>query len=134
MIARNHTVEMPYYLNLALDSGLKPSEISEMITHLAFYSGWGNAMSAVTVAKGVFAERKIPADQLAQVSPKLLPLNEASEQQRATSVSQNFDAVAPGVVQYTTDVLFLDLWQRPDLSAARPQPGDHQCAGRDRRL
>ncbi|MDT8068752.1 MAG: carboxymuconolactone decarboxylase family protein, partial [Terriglobia bacterium] len=40
LIARNQTVQMPYYLNLALDNGVKPSEISETITHLAFYSGW----------------------------------------------------------------------------------------------
>src|SRR6516165_2509801 len=59
LIARNQMIEMPYYLNLALDNGVKPREISEMITHLAFYSGWGNAMSAVAVAKDVFASRKI---------------------------------------------------------------------------
>jgi 4-carboxymuconolactone decarboxylase len=39
LIARSQTVEMPYYLNLALDSGVKPREISEMSTHMAFYSG-----------------------------------------------------------------------------------------------
>ncbi len=44
LIARNQTIEMPFYLNLALDSGVKPREISELITHLAFYSGWANAM------------------------------------------------------------------------------------------
>src|SRR5882757_2724967 len=32
LIARNQTVEMPVYLNLALDSGVKPGEISEIIT------------------------------------------------------------------------------------------------------
>lgn len=42
----------------------KPREILEIITHLAFYSGWENAMSAVAVAKVVFAHRKIGADQL----------------------------------------------------------------------
>src|SRR4051794_35718714 len=47
LIARSETVEMPSYLNLALDNGVKPREISEIITHLAFYSGWSNAMSAV---------------------------------------------------------------------------------------
>src|SRR6201987_4465310 len=47
LIARNQTIEMPYHFNLALDSGVKPREISEMITHLAFYAGWANAMSAV---------------------------------------------------------------------------------------
>jgi 4-carboxymuconolactone decarboxylase len=36
LIARNQTIEMPYYLNLALDNGVKPGEISEIITHLAF--------------------------------------------------------------------------------------------------
>ena len=64
LIARNQTIEMPYYFNLALDNDVKPREISEIITHLAFYSGWANAMSAVAVAKDVFANRKIGADQL----------------------------------------------------------------------
>src|SRR6266852_1848563 len=36
LVARNQTVEMPFYFNLALDRGLKPSELSEIITHLAF--------------------------------------------------------------------------------------------------
>jgi 4-carboxymuconolactone decarboxylase len=116
LVARNQTIEMPYYLNLALDSGVKPAEISELITHLAFYSGWGNAMSAVAVTKEVFAKRGIKAEQLAQVSPKLLPLNEAWEADRKTRVGQQFGNVAPGVVQYTTDVLFRDLWLRPDLA------------------
>jgi len=47
LIARNQTIEMPYHFNLALDNGVKPREISEIITHLAFYAGWANAMSAV---------------------------------------------------------------------------------------
>src|SRR5947209_18708021 len=54
LIARNQTIEMPYYFDLALDNGVKPREISEIITHLAFYSGWANAMSAATEAKDVF--------------------------------------------------------------------------------
>ena len=33
LIARNQTIEMPYYINLALDNGLKPREISEITTH-----------------------------------------------------------------------------------------------------
>src|SRR4051794_29320019 len=57
LIARNQTIEMAQYMNLALDNGLKPREISEIITHLAFYSGWANAMSAVGVAKNIFAMR-----------------------------------------------------------------------------
>jgi 4-carboxymuconolactone decarboxylase len=116
LIARNQTIEMPYYLDRALDEGVKPREISEIITHLAFYSGWSNAMAAVAVAKDVFARRGIGPDQLPQASPPLLPLDEAAEAQRAERVGQQFGAVAPGVVQYTTEVLFRDLWLRPDLA------------------
>ncbi len=116
LIARNQTVEMARHIALALDNGLKPGEISEIITHLAFYSGWANAMAAVAVTEDVFAQRGIGPDQLPAVSPQPLPLNEAAEAQRATGVQQNFGQVAPGVVQYTTDLLFKDLWLRPDLA------------------
>jgi len=116
LIARNQTVQMGYYINLALDNGVKPSEISEIITHLAFYSGWENAMSAVISAKDVFHQRGISPDQLPPATVQLLPLNEMAEKQRATNVEQNFGAVARGVVQYTTDVLFRDLWLRPGLA------------------
>jgi 4-carboxymuconolactone decarboxylase len=116
LVTRNQTIDMPFYLNLALDNGVKPRELSEMITHLAFYSGWENAMSAVAVAKEVFAQRGIKADALAAASPKLLPLDEAAEAQRASRVDQQFGTVAAGVVHYTTDILFRDLWLRPDLA------------------
>jgi 4-carboxymuconolactone decarboxylase len=116
LIARSQSVEMTNYLNHALDNGVKPAEISEIITHLAFYSGWGNAMSAIAVAKDVFAARKITADQLPAASPQLLALNEAAEADRAARVGQQFGAAVPGIVQYTTDVLFRDLWLRPDLA------------------
>ena len=116
LIARNQTIEMPYYMNLALDNGVKPREISEIITHLAFYSGWANAISAGHVAKDVFAQRQIAVDQLPPASPALLPLDKDAEAKRATGVQQNFGNVAPGIVQYTTAVLFRDLWLRPDLA------------------
>ena len=116
LIARDQTIEMPYYVNLALDNGVTPREISEIITHLAFYSGWSNAISAVAVAKDVFAPRGIGAGQLPAASPQLLPLDEAAEGQRAARVGEQFGKVAPGIVQYTTDVLFRNLWLRPDLA------------------
>jgi 4-carboxymuconolactone decarboxylase len=96
---------------------VKPSELSELITHLAFYAGWGNAMAAVAVAKDIFAARKIAGDQLSPASPQLLALNEAAEADRAKRVGDLFGAVFPGVTQYTTNVLFRDLWLRPGLAA-----------------
>ena len=116
LIARNQTVELSFHISLALDNGVKPAEIAETITHLAFYAGWGNAVAAVAVAKDVFAARKIGADQPPAASPALLPLNEAAEADRAKRVGEQFGAAFPGIVQYTTDVLFRDLWLRPDLA------------------
>src|SRR3954463_13586608 len=92
LIARNQTIEMPYHFNLALDNGVKPREISEVITHLAFYSGWANAMAAVAAAKDVFAERKIGTDQRPAASGLRLPLDEAAEAQRAARVAEQFGA------------------------------------------
>jgi 4-carboxymuconolactone decarboxylase len=116
LIARNQSAELAFYLNLALDNGVKPSEISEIITHLAFYSGWPNAMSSVAIAKDIFAKRKIPAEQLPGASPKLLPIDAQGEERRAAAVQQNTGPVSPGLVRYTSDVLFHDLWLRPDLA------------------
>jgi 4-carboxymuconolactone decarboxylase len=116
LIARIQTIEMPFHFALALDNGVKPSELSEIITHLAFYSGWANAMSAVSVAKDIFRQHGIEIDQLPPAKDNLLPLNEEAEKLRATQVSANFGATAPGLVENTTDLLFLDLWLRPALA------------------
>jgi 4-carboxymuconolactone decarboxylase len=94
----------------------EPAELSEIITHLAFYSGWANAMSAVAVAKDIFHQRGIGIDQLPPAKEKLLPLNEEAEAQRATQVGNNFGQVSPGLVQNTTDLLFRELWLRPALA------------------
>ena len=116
LIARDQTVELTYYLGLALDNGVKPSEISEIITHLAFYTGWSNAMDAIPAAKEVFKSHKIEADQLPPASGPRLPLDEAAENQRATRVGEQFGQITPSLVQYTSDVLFRDLWLRPGLA------------------
>ena len=116
LVARNLTPPMRYCFGEALDNGVKPRELSEIITHLAFYSGWANALAAIGPAKEVFAARGIGADQVPSASPALLPLNEAAEADRATRVGAQFGSVVPGLVQYTADPLFRDLWLRPDLA------------------
>ena len=116
LIARSQTIEMPFHFALALDNGVRPGELSEIITHLAFYSGWANAMSAVAVAKDIFHERGIGIDQLPPAKDKLMPLNEEAEAKRASQVNNNFGQVSPGLVQNTTDLLFRDLWLRSALA------------------
>lgn len=116
LIARGEMLELPFYLDLALDNAVKPREVSEIITHLAFYAGWPNAMAAVGAAEDVFAARKIGVDELPAASPTPLPLDEKAEADRVARVDRQFGAVAPTLVQNTTDVLFHDLWLRPDLA------------------
>jgi 4-carboxymuconolactone decarboxylase len=116
LISRNQTVELPGYLELALDNGVTPAEISEIITHLAFYAGWGNAAAAVAATKGVFTRRGIGAEQLPAANVELLPLNKDAELERAARVDEQAGTVAAGLVQYTTEVLFRDLWLRPALA------------------
>jgi 4-carboxymuconolactone decarboxylase len=116
LVVKNQNHELPFYLKRALDSGVRPGEIAELITHLAFYSGWANATAADAAARAVFAERKVDAAQLPPAKPALLPLDEKAEAARAAMVEENFGKVAPGVVQYTTDALFRDLWLRPGLA------------------
>ena len=116
LISRHQLIELSTHLNLAFDNGVTATEISEIITHLAFYSGWANATGAVAAARDVFTQRGITAAQLPPVQPVLLPLDEAGEAARKKFVGDNFGAVAPGVAQFTTDVLFRDLWLRPGLA------------------
>jgi 4-carboxymuconolactone decarboxylase len=116
LIARIQTIEMKFHFAMAFDHGVKPGELSEIITHLAFYAGWANAMSAVAVAKDIFVERGIGVDQLPPSEDNVLPLNEEAEAQRAITVGDNFGQVAPGLVQNTTDLLFRDVWLRPALA------------------
>jgi 4-carboxymuconolactone decarboxylase len=116
LIARNHTAEQAHYLAFALDKGVRPSEISEIITHLAFYVGWGNAMAAVPIAKGVFETRGVVQADLPSASDSLLPLDQAAEAQRAALVEQTVGPVSPGLVDDSRDVVFKDLWLRPALA------------------
>jgi 4-carboxymuconolactone decarboxylase len=92
-----------------------PTELSETITHLAFYCGFPNAMVAVRAAEPLFKERGIDADQIIGRSPELEPFDVAAEADRAAMVRGNFGSVSEGVVDYT-DLLFKEVWRRPGLA------------------
>ena len=57
LIAAGQVAQIPFHLNRAMDNGLAKAQASEVLTHLAFYAGWPNAMSAVPVVKSVFEAR-----------------------------------------------------------------------------
>jgi 4-carboxymuconolactone decarboxylase len=56
LVALYRTNELPFHLKRALDNGVTREELIELITHLAFYSGWPTANTAVAIARRVFAD------------------------------------------------------------------------------
>ena len=54
MIALNRPEQLRSHLQRARDNGVTKDEVVEMITHLAFYAGWPNAVTALAVAKETF--------------------------------------------------------------------------------
>ena len=57
LIALGRERQLVGHLGRALDNGLTKNELSEVITHLAFYAGWPAAMTAAQIAKDVFDKR-----------------------------------------------------------------------------
>jgi 4-carboxymuconolactone decarboxylase len=56
LVALNRTEQLRFHIPRALENGVTKDELAELITHLAFYSGWPTAVSAAAVAKEMFAE------------------------------------------------------------------------------
>jgi 4-carboxymuconolactone decarboxylase len=51
LVATGKTEQMSFHFPRAIENGVTKQELVELITHLAFYVGWPNAMSAISRAK-----------------------------------------------------------------------------------
>lgn len=58
LVALYRINELPFHLKKALENGLSRDELIELITHLAFYSGWPTASSALPIARGACSKRQ----------------------------------------------------------------------------
>ena len=56
LIALNRPDQLRFHLGKAVENGVQEQELIEAITHLAFYSGWPNAMSAIMIAKELLSQ------------------------------------------------------------------------------
>jgi 4-carboxymuconolactone decarboxylase len=115
LIASGKTAQLGGHLGRGLTNGIKPTEIAGMVTHLAFYTGWPNAVSALSEIEKVFAERKIDPATLLSPSERQAPLA-SSEAARAAMVNAQIAPTAPKFAELTNKVVFGDLWRRTDLS------------------
>jgi len=56
LVATYRPEQLVSHLTRAIDNGVTQEEITEVITHMAFYAGWPAAMSAAQVAYTVLVE------------------------------------------------------------------------------
>jgi 4-carboxymuconolactone decarboxylase len=57
LIALNRPDQLRSHLRIARENGVTQQELVETITHLAFYAGWPNAVTAVGIAREVFGQK-----------------------------------------------------------------------------
>jgi len=56
LVSTGKTEQMEFHFPKALENGVTKEELIELVTHLAFYVGWPNAMSAISRAKRLLGE------------------------------------------------------------------------------
>ncbi len=113
LIATGKTAQLAGHLARGLDNGLRSTETSGLLAHLAIYSGWPNAVSALAVYDQVYTTRKIDLTTLQASTPRLPAGADAALPGASGAVA----ARAPKFAQLTDDVVFGDLWRRADLAA-----------------
>lgn len=97
----------------ALDNGLSPLELSEVLTQVGFYAGWPVGRAAAAELDGVLRDldRTIQASDAAPLA--LDADEEAARRARVDRIAR----LAPGLAHYTNEVLFGEVWRRPGLAA-----------------
>jgi len=114
LIATGKPAQLTGHLGRALTNGVRPAEASGVLAHLAIYSGWPSAVSALEVYDQVYTARKVDTSALRAIGPRRPALG--ADDARAKRIAEEFGSVAPKFVQLTNDVVFDDLWRRADLS------------------
>ena len=114
LIATNKPAQLQGHLSRALDNGVTPMEASGVLTHLAVYSGWPSAVSALDAFEQVYTARKVDLSSLrAAASPLPEP---AWEPARERVANEQLGTIAPKFTDLTNQLVFDDLWRRPDLN------------------
>ena len=114
LIARAYFAQLVNHSKRAIANGVKPAELIEVATHLAFYAGWPCAMSAVATLRNVFDDQGIAwVDVAAQTVDDLPVCFTPGELEPDLAVQfQGAEALA----DYTARVILNDLWQRQTLA------------------
>jgi len=57
LMATYRPEQLRVHITRALENGVTKEELGEVITHLAFYSGWPTAMTAATIAQDILEQQ-----------------------------------------------------------------------------
>lgn len=125
----NQTNQLSYYVSGALNHGLTPVEIREIMTHLAAYAGFPKALDAMAVANSILAE--LGHDAGTAGLPESERLSDAERRARGAEVmarlsgnnQSNPDEALAALAgklgplgAYGIDFAFGEVWARPELS------------------
>lgn len=114
LIATGKSAQLVGHLGRALDNGVQPIEASGLLAHLAMYSGWPNAVSALGVYDQVYTARNVDTTALRTEAP--LDADTAPDVAGIATAANGLIAIAPKFAQLTREVLLDDLWRRSDLN------------------
>ncbi|WP_248768310.1 carboxymuconolactone decarboxylase family protein [Pseudomonas sp. MWU12-2345] len=109
LIARNATNAYRYYFIKALDCGLRPSELSELMTHLACYASFPYTFGAIAVLKDIFVEREIVLDEFPDES-------QACGAEKCAYMPTTSVPFSEALQHFTADLLEAEIWHRPGLA------------------
>ena len=100
--------ELAIHIPRGLDNGLTPEEVSEIILHVTFYSGWPTGVQASLIAAETFEERSLLLSTL--------PRSRSGRMASTPSSLSDAYAAVPRLGELRNSLLYGDVWERPLLS------------------
>lgn len=116
LITRGNIAQLKSHFNRALTNGVRPVEIVEIVTHLAFFAGWPNAMSSVPVMAQVFTDRGINSEEFGQTTSGAQPPDAAAADRTAVPRQGTAGLFTSTLYACTDPVISGELWRRVELS------------------
>ena len=112
LAATGRASQLRFQFAFALDHGVTPVELSELVTHVAFYAGWPNGTDAASELARVFEDLELELEVPDSPPLELDVEREAARKKSVAAVAP----LAPGLAHYTDELLFAEVWRRPGLA------------------
>ncbi|WP_308162874.1 carboxymuconolactone decarboxylase family protein [Nocardia alni] len=118
--------QLRFHIDGALEVGVSPAEIVEVIMHMSVYAGFPAALNGLAVAKAAFADRPEAGNPVGESAVR--PNESAQERyergsglierifgERGTRSIASLDGIAPDLGRYIAEFAYGDVWSRPGL-------------------